>query len=262
MSITEHEIGTASSETDDDDHTELNAATDIDSEVAASDTKPASDNSDDDAEPAADTASKTGPNIRAKTPKSTRPVTDNTPDDDSAEEPTKRQISVPVRTLVMSAVIGVVVAGFATLGWLYLGAENKLSAQSRAAADGKHAQEIAVDYAVHAAEMNFQDLNKWKTDLVRHTSPELKEKLTKAAGDMEQILVPLQWNSTAKPLAAIVRSDAGGTYTVDAFISVLTKTVQAPQGLQSTATYSLTIDRNKDWQISDVGGIDAALGAK
>jgi hypothetical protein len=36
--------------------------------------------------------------------------------------------------------------------------------------------------------------------------------------------------------------------------------MQAPDGLQSTATYSITVDSNKDWQITDVGGVDSALG--
>jgi hypothetical protein len=79
---------------------------------------------------------------------------------------------------------------------------------------------------------------------------------------MEQILVPLQWDSTAKPLAAIARSSVDGAYVVDAFVSVLTKTTQAPQGLQSTATYSITIDSNRDWLITDVGGMDAVVGAR
>jgi len=40
---------------------------------------------------------------------------------------------------------------------------------------------------------------------------------------------------------------------------VMTKTAQGPDPLQSTATYSVTIDSNKDWQITDVGGIGAAV---
>ena len=76
---------------------------------------------------------------------------------------------------------------------------------------------------------------------------------------MEQILVPLQWNSTSKPLAAKVHSSSGRVYVVDSFVSVLTKTAQSAEPLQSTATYSVTIDSSKDWQITDVGGIGAAV---
>jgi len=79
---------------------------------------------------------------------------------------------------------------------------------------------------------------------------------------MEQLLIPLQWTSTAQPLTAKVRTDTNGVYVVDTFVSVLTKTTQAPDNLQSTATYSITIDSNNGWLITDVGGIGAVVGAK
>lgn len=173
-----------------------------------------------------------------------------------------RRVSISIRSLIYATVTCVLAATIGTLAWLYIGAQGKVDAQAREISNKKHAEEIALDYAVRAAKMDYQNLNTWKVDLVKGTSPELKEKLTKAANEMEQIFTPLQWTSTARPLAAKVRSDAGGVYIVDSFVSVLTKTVQAPEGLQSTATYSITIDSNKDWQISDVGGIAAALGSK
>jgi hypothetical protein len=37
---------------------------------------------------------------------------------------------------------------------------------------------------------------------------------------------------------------------------------QAPDNFQSTATYSITVDSTNGWQISDVGGIGAVVGAK
>lgn len=173
-----------------------------------------------------------------------------------------RRVSISVRGLILSAAIVVLVGAVGVLGWLYAGTRGELDAQTRAATNNEHAEQTALDYAVRAAAMDYKDLNAWKVELVKGTSPELNEKLSKAANDMEQILTPLQWVSTARPLAAKVRSDNGGTYIVDAFVSVMTKTMQAPEGLQSTATYSLTIDSNKDWQISDVGGIGANPGAR
>lgn len=179
-----------------------------------------------------------------------------------AVKKTQARISISVRALVFALVICVLVGAIGVLTWLYISAVGKLDVQARAARDDKRAEEMALDYAVNAAEMDYKDLNSWRVKLVKGTSPELKDKLTKAANDMEQILAPLQWSSTARPLAAKVRSDTGGIYIVDSFVSVLTKTMQAPDGLRSTATYSLTIDAGKGWQISDVGGIDAALGSK
>ena len=173
-----------------------------------------------------------------------------------------RRVSLSVRTLVTSIVILVLAIGVGVTTWMYLGERDKLEAQQTQTANYQHAEQIALDYAVNAATMNFRDLNTWKTKLVNGTTPALNDKLTKAAGSMEQILVPLEWNSTAQPLVAKVRSDTNGIYVIDTFVSVLTKTTQAPDNLQSTATYSITIDSNSGWQISDVGGIGAVAGAK
>ena len=175
-----------------------------------------------------------------------------------ANEP--RRISISLRSAVAALVVGVLVAAVGVLGWLYASSQSKLDELNRESASRTHAEEIAMDYAVNAAQMDYQDFTAWKANLVKGTSPELKDKLTKAADSMEQVLAPLQWRSTARPLAAKVRSSAGGIYTVDSFVSVLTKTLQAPDGLQSTATYSVTLDSRNNWQITDVGGIDSALG--
>jgi Mce-associated membrane protein len=192
----------------------------------------------------------------------TRSVTAEAEAEQAPARPSKapRRVSVTLRTVIVTVVICLLTGAAGVLGWLYMGAQEKLDAQAREASNRQRAEEISADYAVNAADMDYQDFNTWKVKLVNGTSPELKDKLTKAADSMEQVLAPLQWKSTAKPLTAKVRSNAGGIYTVDSFVSVLTKTMQAPDGLQSTATYSITIDSNNDWQITDVGGIDSALG--
>jgi Mce-associated membrane protein len=176
--------------------------------------------------------------------------------------PARRRVSVSVRTLLFTALVVALLGAIGTLSWLYLGAKAKLDNETRQASSNAHAEKIALDYAVDAAKINFQDLNTWSAHLVKGTTPELKEKLNSAAKSMEQILEPLQWNSTAVPLAAKVRSNANGIYVVDTFVGVETKTMQAPDGLQSTATYSITIDSAHDWQISDVGGIGSVVGRK
>jgi len=182
----------------------------------------------------------------------------------SSPEPTPRRLSVSfqARSLVYAVLIAMLVSASAAFAWLYMDARHELDTQVRGSHDNAHAEQVSLDYAVNAATMNFKDLNGWKTKLVAGTSPELNEKLTKAAESMEQILVPLQWTSTAQPLIAKVHSDVGGVYVVDCFVSVQTKTVQAPDALQSTATYSLTLDSNKNWQITDVGGIGSVVGQK
>lgn len=169
------------------------------------------------------------------------------------------QLSISVRGLVIGALVATLVVAVGVLAWLYIGEKHKLNAQARQSENIAHAEKVALDYATNAAAMNFQDLNGWKAKLVAGTGPELKDRLSKAADQMEQVLVPLQWNSTARPLAAKARSSTGSVYVVDSFVSVLTKTAQGPDPLQSTATYSITVDSSKDWQITDVGGIGAAL---
>jgi Mce-associated membrane protein len=174
----------------------------------------------------------------------------------------RRRVSVSVRALLVATLIVALLASVGVLAWLYLGARAKLDEEARQVANNSHAERIALDYAVDAAKINVQDLDTWKKNLVKGTTSELKEKLSSAAKSMEQILAPLQWNSTAIPLVAKVRSNSNGIYVVDTFVGVETKTMQAPEGLQSTATYSITIDSNHDWQISDVGGIGAVVGQK
>jgi Mce-associated membrane protein len=185
---------------------------------------------------------------------------DGKPDDTQRERAVR--LTIPLRSLVLAVVIAILLAAAGVMTWLYVDARHDLDVQARQSEGNSHAENIALDYAVNAAAMNYSDLNAWKVKLVAGTSPELKARLTKAAEEMEQILVPLQWTSTARPLAAKVRSESNGLYVVDCFVSVLTKTVQAPDPLQSTATYSVTIDSNKNWQITDVGGIGAVVEQK
>lgn len=176
--------------------------------------------------------------------------------------PAGRRVSLSVRTLLTSLGILVLAVALGVMTWLYLGERATVQGQLSAADGRQHAEQIALDYAVQAAAMNFQDINTWKNHLINGTSPELTDKLTKAAKSMEQLLIPLQWTSTAEPLTAKVRTDTNGVYVVDTFVSVLTKTTQAPDNLQSTATYSITIDGNNNWLITDVGGIGAVAGGK
>jgi flagellar basal body-associated protein FliL len=199
---------------------------------------------------------------QSETPDAAQPEPDGdaTADDrpaDSVRTQRRLSISISARGVLLAVVILVLAGALATVSWLYIDARHQLDTQARRADNYAHAEKTALDYAVNAATMNYQDLGTWKTKLVAGTTAELNDKLTKAAESMQQILVPLQWTSSAKPLVAKVRSSTDGIYVVDCFVSVQTKTVQAPDPLQSTATYSLTMDSTKNWQITDVGGIGA-----
>ncbi|WP_335335926.1 hypothetical protein [Mycolicibacterium neoaurum] len=173
-----------------------------------------------------------------------------------------RSISLSLRGLMVTGLIVVLAVAVGVLGWLYGSARHELNAQVAQAANDARAEKIALDYAVSAATMDYKDLQAWHVKLVAGTTPELNKKLSDAGTQMEQVLVPLQWSSSAQPLMAKVRSATDGVYVVDSFVSVQTKTAQAPDALQSTATYSTTIDSNNNWLITDVGGIGSAMGPK
>ncbi|MGU3498644.1 hypothetical protein [Mycobacterium sp. C31M] len=177
-------------------------------------------------------------------------------------EPKRRSISLSLRGLSIGLLIAVLVAALGVMTWLYIGANREAAQQVQQNRDNQHAEQVALDYAVRAAVMDHKDLAPWRRALVEGTTPELGKKLTDAATAMEQILIPLQWSSTAEPIAAKVRSHDNGVYIVDAFVSVMTSTVQTPDTLQSTATYAVTINPADGWKITDVGGIGQVVGEK
>lgn len=57
-------------------------------------------------------------------------------------------------------------------------------------------------------------------------------------------------------------SESGGIYKVNAYLNVTSTSAQTPNGAQSTITYSMTIDRNSGWKITEVGGMQNALPIK
>jgi hypothetical protein len=202
---------------------------------------------------------------KAETEAETEAVVNAQAENASADEAAprgRRSIVFSLRSLVVATVIALLIGAVGTMTWLYVGAERRLDAQNSLSVENARAEELSLDYAVKAASMDFNDLQAWKVELVEGTTQQLNDKLSEAAKSMEQVLVPLQWTSTAEPLVAKVRSKTGGIIVVDCFVSVQTKTVQSPEALQSTATYAITIDTNNNWLITDVGGIAAVVGPK
>ncbi|MFE6925452.1 hypothetical protein ACFVAV_30870 [Nocardia sp. NPDC057663] len=171
-------------------------------------------------------------------------------------------VSLPLSTVLAVAValIALIVTGVLT--WLLLSARQDLSDRDRAAADRKHAEQVATNYALGASTIDYRDLRAWQAKLKAQTIPALASKFDATAPALQDILVPLQWTSTANPIAAVVASENGGAYEVDVFLNVSSTNAQTPNGGQTTVTYTVTVDRNDNWQISDVGGMDAALPVK
>jgi Mce-associated membrane protein len=167
--------------------------------------------------------------------------------------------SVPLKTMAAWTVVIAVAIAIAALGWQWHSKADEVDTMHAAAAGAAHAEQIGLDYATAAAQMDFHNLDSWRANLTKGTSPELTNRLTQAATSMQQIITPLQWVSSAQPITAKTVSDNNGVYQVDCFVSVLTKNSQAPDGIQSTASYTLTINSHDNWTITDVGGVGSTL---
>jgi len=167
-----------------------------------------------------------------------------------------------LKQIIAGALVLGMIVTIGILGYVVVDQSGTIDSMNSEAAATATAEKRALDYATGAADMNYKDLDAWNTRLTANTSPELTAKLTDASSSMEQVIVPLQWTSTAQPIAASVRSHEGSVYVVSAFVSVMTKNAQAPDGVQSTASYTVTMDSSKDWLITDVGGIDGAVVPK
>ncbi|NKY18018.1 hypothetical protein [Tsukamurella spumae] len=224
-------------------------------------TKPDSDGTIDDAADEAD----------APTAPVTPKVTKRAAEDEPSAEPEKKSRGIVVTPLMLGlAAIVVVLAVAATaFGFLWLSASSarddargQLASITRTDDRNAHAKDVAVKYAIGAATVDYQNLDPWRTALVANTTPELANTLKTASTDLEQVYVPLQWQSTATPLGAIVVSDKDEIMVVNVFVNVVTKSTQRPQGIPSVTTYALTIDTKQNWVISDVSSIDGALGGK
>ncbi|NMN97566.1 hypothetical protein FGL95_21240 [Nocardiaceae bacterium YC2-7] len=164
--------------------------------------------------------------------------------------------------MVYGAVIIVLVAAVSILDWLWLSAQRDLSDINTKAVADQRAEQVATDYAVGASNINFQDVDAWLGKLKANTSPQLGNKFDATAPQLQEILVPLKWTSTAAPIDAVVESEADGVYKVNVFLNVTSTSAQTPAGAQTTVTYNITIDTNSDWLITDVGGMDGALPGK
>ncbi|MEV5840188.1 hypothetical protein [Nocardia sp. NPDC052112] len=171
-------------------------------------------------------------------------------------------IALPLSTVISVAVAVIMTLIVGVLAWLLVSAQRDLSDRDNAAADHKHAEQVATDYAIGASTIDFHDLGTWQAKLKAHTNPPLANKFDATAPKLKDILIPLQWTSTANPIAAVVTSDNGGIYKVNVFLNVSSTNAQTPNGGQTTVTYTVTVDGNDNWQISDVGGMDAALPVK
>ncbi|TLF80766.1 hypothetical protein [Nocardia cyriacigeorgica] len=176
--------------------------------------------------------------------------------------PSPRSISFTVTAVVRAAVAAVLVVALVVVSWLLVMARSDIADRDAAAAAERRAEQVATDYAVGSATVDFSDINAWVARLKANTSPELAAKFEATAPELERILVPLQWKSTAGPIATTVESESGGVYKVLVFVDVNSTNSQDPAGARTTVTYAVTVDANNGWHVTDVGSTGSALPVK
>jgi Mce-associated membrane protein len=214
-------------------------------------------------EPVAKADTRTEPAPDADTPTADEPK----PNEPKPVEPTQaatpagRAVSIRLGTLVRAGVTAVLVVLLGVAVGVAWDARSTLSDRDAAAAEERHAEQVATDYAVGASTVNFADLSAWQAKLKANTTGELAGKFDATAPKLADILVPLKWTSTANPIAAKVISHNGGIYKVDVFLDVDSTSAQTPDGGRTTVTYNVTLDRDSGWKVSDVGGMDVGAGA-
>lgn len=170
--------------------------------------------------------------------------------------------SLRLSTAVTAVAALIAVTAIVVLAILQWSVRNDLSARDAVARDNGKAEQVASDYAVGASTIDYKDATAWLGKLQSGTSPQLADKFKTTAPQLQAILTPLQWTSTATPITAKVMSESNGIYKVDVFLNVVSTSAQTPQSTQTTVTYNVTLDRNSDWKITDVGGLDGALPVK
>lgn len=192
------------------------------------------------------------------------PTLTKTPESDTAPTTSTRDrsVSIEIPTLIRGAVITVLVLAVVVLSVFLVLARGELADDRAAAADDRHAEQVATDYAVGASTINYADINTWIGKLKANTAPALAGKFDTVGPKMGELLTPLKWTSTATPVAAKVTARNNGVYTVNAFVSLTISNVQNPQAGQVTATYTVTVDQHSGWQITEVGGMNQALPLK
>ncbi|MEU0538724.1 hypothetical protein ABZ319_02570 [Nocardia sp. NPDC005978] len=176
--------------------------------------------------------------------------------------PISGTVSIRRSTLVTGVALLTAAAVAGTTTTLWLSARSDLSAADAARSAERRAEQVATDYAVGAATIDYRQADAWVGKLKANTSPQLAGKFDATAGKLQEILVPLQWTSTAAPLAAKVADTQGELYRVNVFVNVTSKSAQNPDGVQTTATYTVSVDAAQGWQVVDVGGAEGAFPAK
>lgn len=174
-----------------------------------------------------------------------------------AKSADKRSITIPLDKLRWGAaaviVIAALVAGLVVFAVRDMQARDDLSSLRTDLANRAKAEDIAGKYAVNAATLDYHDLTGWIASLKKGVSPELVKKYDVVGQSMQQVLDVLQVQTTANLVVAKTVNVADNIYNVQVVVETATKNAQMPQGSSSNVAYSITLDKNQNWLITQVG---------
>ena len=192
-------------------------------------------------------------------PETTTAETDEGKDEGKKEERRSRlsdsSVTFSMRSLLIGGLITALIAALVVFVVRDVSARSDLRALETDQADRATAERIAGEYAVDAATLDYDDLTPWVSAMRKGVSPELSRKYEVIGQAMEQILTPLRMKTTT-------RYTSPATSSVFAVVNVNTTTVQNPAGGSTVAVYTLVLDRDQDWLITDVGDPTQAISDK
>ncbi|MGV9826389.1 serine/threonine protein kinase [Gordonia sp. NPDC003429] len=187
----------------------------------------------------------------------------------AAPEPEKRSVAGELREYLnprrhpvitaMSALCVAALIAVAVLASLLVTRSDDLTAARTLAQDKATAETVAGKYAVGAATFDYKDLKPWSASLKKGTAPELNSRFDVAVSTLTPLIQEVQWSQTAKLIAAKtvdIRSDR--QFVVQVFVSTHMTSTQNPKGLNTVTPYTITLDRDDNWLITDVAGIAGA----
>ncbi|MGW4122062.1 hypothetical protein [Nocardia sp. NPDC004711] len=170
-----------------------------------------------------------------------------------------KTVQLKVSTLVTAVAAVLLVGALVTVTVLWQSARGDLKDRDAQAANDKHAEQVASDYAMGAANLNFSDFNAWTARLKSNTTPALASKFDATSSKLQEILVPLKWTSSPTLLSSQVTNRDNGAYKVNVYLNVNSTNAQNPDGVLTTIYYTVSVDPGSDWKVTDVGGIDLPL---
>ena len=194
------------------------------------------------------------------------PAAKPSPEESPVEKPSARAQLTEYLTVrrppVVAAVSMLCVAALVAVGvlaYLLVQRSDDLAAERQLTADKQTAETVAGRYAVGAATFDFNNLQPWSAALKNGTAPELNSRFDVAVNTLTPLIQEVQWVQTAKLIAAkTVDIRADRQFIVQVFVSTHMTSTQNPKGLNTVTPYTITLDRDSNWLITDVAGIAGA----